>query len=155
MREVLVLYSEHGLRSVAIEEISTLDFEESELRKKLQLAMKGVVKQRHASEKKLCLRFQGKGKRKVRFAYVKDAPVWRMTYHLAEIEDRFVLLGRVHLSNVSRNDWNKVHLDLRGGRPQLFHANLYAPVLGKRRSIGLEPFGFPNDLTLVEKEICI
>ena len=150
--EVLVLIDEAGsMRSVILNEIDRVVFQNEEVRDEMKLAMTGITKSRKANQKRLDLLFDGKGKRKIAFGYVVDAPIWRMSYRLEVKPEQIELQGWTHINNVTGVDWQDVVVELRSGQPQTFHAELFAPVLSERRSIGLDPFGLPKELTLVHQ----
>ena len=113
--------------------------------------MTGITKSRKANQKRLDLLFDGQGQRKVAFGYVVDAPIWRMSYRLEVKPEQIQLQGWTHINNVTGVDWEDVIVELRSGQPQSFHAELFAPVLSERASIGLNPFGLPEELTLVRQ----
>ena len=152
IEEVLVLIDEAGsMRSVVLNEIDRVVFQNQEVRDEMKLAMTGITKSRKANQKQLDLLFDGKGKRDIAFGYVVDAPIWRMSYRLEVKPEQIELQGWTHINNVTGVDWQDVTVELRSGQPQTFHAELFAPVLSERQSVGLDPFGLPEDLTLVHQ----
>ncbi|MCA9150888.1 MAG: DUF4139 domain-containing protein, partial [Planctomycetales bacterium] len=84
-------------------------------------------------------------------AYVVDAPVWRISYRLEKRPDAVVLQGWAHVNNVTGNDWPGVELVLRSGQPTTFHADLFAPLIAERPSLGWSVFGFPENLNLISQ----
>ncbi len=149
--ETLNLLTERGLESLALEEVTEVQFVEVELRRELRRAMAGVAKSRQANQKQLDLLFEGQGQRQVAFAYVVDAPVWRISYRLEVQPDTIELQGWAHVNNVSGNDWEAVELELRSGQPTTFHAELFAPLLAERPSVGPNVYGFPTNLRLISQ----
>lgn len=149
--ETLNLITERGLESLALEEVSEVQFVNEELRDELRRAMAGVAKSRQANQKQLDLLFEGQGQRQVAFAYVVDAPVWRISYRLEVQPDTIELQGWAHVNNVSGNDWEAVELELRSGQPTTFHAELFAPLLAERPSVGPNVYGFPTNLRLISQ----
>ena len=146
--EVIVLMTDEGLHSVNLPEVDRLQFDKPELRETLRQAMVGTVKSREADRKKLELLFDGVGERQVRFAYVVDMPIWRMTYRLATKSDKVNLQGWAHVDNVSAADWNQVALELRSGKPQSFHIDIFSPLLARRTSFGNSAYDFTRELDL-------
>lgn len=151
VQEVLVLMSERGLESVVLSDVDQVRFDNPQVRDQLQLAMTGVVKLRKAGSRPLTLLFDGEGERDVQFAYLIDAPIWRMSYRVTIDQGEVALQGWAHVDNVMGVDWDQVQLDLRSGRPHIYHAELFAPVMVERRSVGLAPFDLPQGLTLVSQ----
>jgi len=147
--ETLTLINEDGFVSLSLSEIERIKFADEKLREDFQLAMIGLAKSRAADLKTLGLLFEGDGKREVRFSYNVDAPIWRMTYRLQYSENKSSLQGWAHIDNVTGVDWTEIELDLRSGRPQSFHVDIFAPLLAERTSIGVGIFDIPTDRTLV------
>ena len=149
--ETLNVMTDDGLQSHALSELTNIQFLNEALRVELQKAMSGVAKSREASQKQLDLFFEGEGTRQVAFAYVVDAPVWRMSYRLDIRPDSMELQGWAHVNNVTGNDWEGVDLELRSGEPNTFHAELFAPLVAERPSVGLSIFGFPARINLISQ----
>lgn len=147
--ETVVLINEQGLQSVALSTVDRVQFEKEELRTELGQAMSGLVKSRKANQKKLDLLLEGTGNRDVGFAYVIDMPIWRMTYRMAIKDDKVMLQGWAHVDNVTGVDWKDVTMELRSGRPQAFHANVFAPLMSQRPSVGNSVFDFAKGVVLV------
>lgn len=149
--ETLTIVNEEGFVSIPLNDFSSINFEDEKLREEFNLAMAGLKKTRLASSKELNLLFEGEGERNVRFSYNVDAPIWRMTYRLDLQPESSKLQGWAHIDNVTGVDWNDIQLDLRSGRPQSFHVDLFSPVLAERMGVGLNVFDIPNDKTLITK----
>ncbi len=147
--ETLIVNNEIGFLSIALSDFDSVQFQNEKLREEFELAMAGLSKSRQANLKQLDLLFQGKGERKVRFSYNVDAPIWRMTYRLDLTPGKSTLQGWAHIDNVTGVDWKMIELDLRSGRPQSFHVDLFAPVLAERTAFGLDIFDIPSDKSLV------
>lgn len=150
--ETLTVVNDEGFVSVALSEFDSINFDNEKLRDEFTLAMAGLQKSRLASSKELNLLFEGQAERDVRFSYNVDAPIWRMTYRLEVGEDQSSLQGWAHIDNVTGVDWKNIRLDLRSGRPQSFHADLFAPVLVERMGVGLNVFDLPRDKRLITDE---
>ena len=147
--EMVVLIGEKGLSSHELSKFNTIGFEKPELNKKLALALRGVVKSRQANQRELELLFEGDKKRNIKFAYVVDMPIWRMTYRLLWEKEKAYLQGWAHVDNVSGVDWTDVDLELRSGKPKTFHTNVFAPVLAQRYDIGTSVYEFMDGLSVV------
>ena len=141
--ETITLLNDDGFHSIPLNDLTSINFENEELREEFKLAMAGLRKPEVANTKELNLLFEGKGERKVRFSYNVDSPIWRMTYRLDVKEKTSSLQGWAHVDNVTGVDWKQIQLDLRSGRPQSFHVDLFSPVLTSRSSLGLNIFDIP------------
>ncbi len=149
VRETIVLLNDDGLQSVELARVDRVHFDKEELRRTLGEAMQGVVKSRKANQKTLELLFDGEGQRDVRFAYVVDMPIWRMTYRLSIREGKVYLQGWAHVDNVTGVDWEQVALELRSGKPQSFHVNIFSPLVAERPDFGDAVYEFTEGLILV------
>ena len=138
--ETLTITNPSGFLSIPIHEFKRIQFDNNELRREFELAMAGLTKGRQAEAKQLDLLFEGKGERNVRYSYNVDAPIWRMTYRLDLTPDQSTLQGWAHIDNVTGVDWKKIQLDLRSGRPQSFHVDLFAPVLARTNVVWIGHF---------------
>ena len=148
-REIVVLISDDGLQSIVLATVDRIQFDNEELRQTLNQAMKGLVRSRKANQKKLELLLDGQGERDIRFAYVVDMPIWRMTYRLSIKRDKVYLQGWAHVDNVTGVDWEQVALELRSGKPQSFHINVFAPLMAERPDFGNAVYEFTEGLILV------
>lgn len=147
--ETLTIVNELGFISIALNDFTSISFKDESVKEHFELAMKGLQKNRLTNSRKLTLMFDGEGERKVRFSYNVDAPIWRMTYRLDLQPGNSSVQGWAHIDNVTGVDWDNIQLDLRSGRPQSFHANVFAPVLAERTDLKLRVFDLPTDKTLV------
>ena len=149
VQETVVLIADDGMKSVKLAEVDRVQFDNEELRGTIAQAMQGIVKSRKANQKTLELLLDGEGKREIKFAYVVDMPIWRMTYRLAVKEKGVYLQGWAHVDNVTGVDWEQVALELRSGKPQSFHINIFAPLMAERPDFGNSVYEFTQGLLLV------
>lgn len=148
-REMVVLIGETGMSSHELASFDSISFEKAELNEKIALALRGIVKTRQSDQKELQLLFEGDKKRNVKFAYVVDMPIWRMTYRLMWENNQAFLQGWAHVDNVSGVDWANVDLELRSGKPTTFHTNVFAPAMAQRKNIGTSVYEFMDGLSVV------
>ena len=148
-REMIVLIGEQGMSSYELSKFDSIRFEDAKLNERIVLALRGIVKSRQSGKKELQLLFEGDEKRNVKFAYVVDMPIWRMTYRLLWEDDKAYLQGWAHVDNVSGVDWSDVALELRSGKPTTFHTNVFAPAMAQRRDIGTSAYEFMDGLSVV------
>ena len=150
--ESVTVVNETGFSTIPLAEVQTIQFEDEKLKDELQLAMVGLAASRTSNLKIIEMLFKGDVKREVRYSYNVDSPIWRMTYRMdlsgdAE-KNEAGFQGWAHVDNVTGVDWEDIDLDLRSGRPQSFHVDLFNPVLAIRPSVGLGVFGLPVDRVL-------
>ena len=146
--ETVTIFNDDGFSSIPLSEIRSLQFANPKLNREFKLAMTGIAESRTADLKNIELQFTGKGKRIVKYSYNVDSPIWRMTYRLNISDQAANIQGWAHIDNVTGVDWEDIDLDLRSGRPQSFHVDLFRPVLAIRPDIGLGVFGLPIDRIL-------
>ena len=88
----------------------------------------------HDTQKKtVSLDFAGRGRRRVRVAYITEAPVWKTSYRLvlSDTENPF-LQGWAIVENTTDEDWEAVQLSLVSGRPVSFAMDMYTPLYVER-----------------------
>ena len=149
--DALVLLSDDGLQSFDLAKVNRLKFVKQDLRDQLNLALLGAVAAKQESQKPVDLAFKGDKKRTVKIAYVVDMPIWRMTYRMVFKDDQCQLQGWAHVDNASGVDWDKIALDLRSGKPQAFHTDLFNPIAGSRKDVGTSVYEFLNDMLVAQQ----
>ena len=140
-REVgsLTLLTADGLRAVPLEQIQRIQLANPRLQQELGQALALLAASRDTQKKGVRLDFSGQGRRRVRVAYIGEAPVWKMSYRLALTENgKPYLQGWAIVENTTDEDWEQVKLSLVSGRPISFTMDLYEPVYVKRPSVALE-----------------
>ncbi len=120
-----------GLRSIAISELRSLQFDDPALQAELEKALAALSAARDKDKKTVGLAFNGKGERTVRLGYVVETPVWKTSYRLV-FADKATLQGWALVENQTENDWNDVKLSLVSGRPISFVQDLYQPLYVQR-----------------------
>jgi hypothetical protein len=164
--QMLNLLTADGLRSIKMSEILRIKFTNPVLESELRRALE-VVSLSHDSQKKaVSVQFAGDGERRVRIAYVTEAPIWKSTYRLAlDKEGQPQLQGWAIVENTSDDDWANVRMALVAGRPISFKMDLYNPLYVPRPTVEPELFaslrppayqggfnGTPNNALAVEAE---
>ena len=145
-RELLVLLNDDGLQTVDLAKVERLKFAKESLRDQLQLALAGTVRSKQASEKPVDLLLDGDKRRTVKIAYIVDMPIWRMSYRLSLKDDQCQLQGWAHVDNATGVDWDQIVLDLRSGKPQTFHTDIFNPIAGQRTNVGNSIYEFLDDM---------
>ena len=150
--EFIGLLSGDGLATFDLEDVDRIKFDDDEIRERFANAIRGVAKSQQVDGETIELVSQGDGERDLRFAYVVDAPIWRMSYRLdlnAKGEESR-LQGWAHVDHVGREPWRDVQLVLQSGRPRVFRADVFLPMISSRPNLGTAVFGLEGSLMRVE-----
>lgn len=155
--EVLNLLTDNGLRSVPLDTVGRIAFEDDKLNAEFRQALE-VLAMGHATDKKtVTLHFLGNGRRPVRVGYIQQTPIWKTSYRLVLEEDEAPFLqGWAIVENTTEQDWKDVALTLVSGRPVSFIMDLYQPLYVPRPVVEPELFASLRPQTygqdLAEKE---
>lgn len=139
--QMLNLLTADGLRSIKMSEILRIKFTNPVLESELRRALEVVSLSHDAQKKAVSVQFAGDGERRVRIAYVTEAPIWKSTYRLALDKDgQPQLQGWAIVENTSDDDWANVKMALVAGRPISFKMDLYNPLYVPRPTVEPELF---------------
>lgn len=147
IRYRLTLMTETGLQRLWLDDAQSLQFDDAAIKTDITNALKAVRENATASQRDLTLSLLGEGRRKVRLAYVVDAPLWKAAYRLvlpaAETEgaDAGFLQGWAVVENMTASDWNNVDLTLVSGNPVTFRQQLYQSYYVDRPEVPVEVLG--------------
>ncbi len=131
--EYLNLMAADGLRSIPLAQIQRVQIVSEQLKAELQQALEVLASSHDTQKKGVRLEFDGQGRRRVRVAYIDEAPVWKTSYRLALSEAaKPFLQGWAIVENTTDDDWENVRLSLISGRPISFTMDLYEPLYIKR-----------------------
>ncbi len=129
------IFSHNKLKQIALNNVRSIRINNRQLRRSLNKALQAVADQPSKHRRPITLWFKGHGTRLVRFAYLLETPLWRMTYRLilppqgkSAMPKKPVLQGLAIVANQTDMNWNNVQLDIRGGEPLSFIKNLYQPL---------------------------
>ncbi len=156
--EFLNLVTDAGLRSIALEQITSIRLTNKTIDEELRKALTLLASSLSTDKKTVSLSFTGEGKRRVRVGYIQETPVWKTTYRMILGEEKPVLQGWAIVENTSEQDWSNVDLRLLSGRPISFTMDLYEPLYVPRPEVELElyaslrPQTYGQDLARREKE---
>jgi len=132
---VLNLLAGAMIRSVELQSITSLTFDDPQLQDELTKALAALSQSRDQDKKPVLINFIGSGERRVRVGYVVETPVWKTSYRLI-LDDRSAKLqGWAIVENQTESDWNNVSLSLISGRPISFVMDLYAPLYLTRPTV--------------------
>ena len=138
----LNLLSDGKIKQVALNNVGDIRINNRRLQASLNKALDALANQPDKHKRRMTLWFQGYATRLVRFAYLLETPLWRMTYRLilpapatdiagatpSSMRAKPVLQGMVIVANQTNMNWNHVQLDIRGGEPLSFIEDLYRPL---------------------------
>lgn len=138
---ILNLATVDGLAAVPLTEVKRVRLLNAKLDAELQAALRLLAGGLQADRKSVLLNFQGQGERKVRVAYLQEAPIWKTSYRLVLRDGQTPRLqGWAIVENSSEQDWTDVGLTLVSGRPISFVMDLYQPLYVRRPQVEPELF---------------
>jgi len=130
--ELVNVLTEAGLlRSVELASVQGFNIVDKTLAEDLKKALAVLAKSRDRKKRAVTISFSGKGTRRVKVAYILEAPVWKTSYRLL-LGDAAFLQGWAIVENTTDSDWKKVNLSLVSGRPISFIQDLYSPLYLQR-----------------------
>ncbi|MFN0136632.1 MAG: hypothetical protein ACKVS9_11010 [Phycisphaerae bacterium] len=128
-QDVLNLLTDGGVVQMKLADVEGLKLTNEKIDGELRKALATLAGSRDAGKKTVALRFDGQGKRKVRVAYLLEAPIWKTSYRLVmSPEGKPFLQGWATVENATEEDWKDVQLSLVSGRPISFTMDLYTPL---------------------------
>ncbi|MBL8877516.1 MAG: hypothetical protein JNG88_00225 [Phycisphaerales bacterium] len=127
--DVLNILTEAGIQQVQLSQISGLKLTNEKVDGELRKALMTLAASHDADKKSVAIEFEGKGARRVRAAYLLEAPIWKTSYRLVLNKDKKPFLqGWATVENATEEDWKDVRLSLISGRPISFRMDLYTPL---------------------------
>ncbi|GHV85658.1 hypothetical protein AGMMS50230_12660 [Spirochaetia bacterium] len=133
----LSLYTETGIRLIALKDIASFSFKDTALNADLKRALDLIAANRTTRNRSLLVRLSGSGSRAVVLSYVISVPVWKVSYRLDLSQAKPLFQGWAIIDNNSDTDWNNVELSLVSGRPVSFIQELYPPYYFTRPTLPL------------------
>lgn len=134
-----------GVQQLILEETSSLEFTDPELREQVEDALAALSQHNERDRRQIAISMTGEGERTVRVAYVVEAPLWKSTYRLTVSDDPDATEGDVQgwavLENMSGEDWDDVELSIVSGNPVTFRQALYASYYVSRPEVPVEVLG--------------
>jgi len=128
-QEYVTLHTPEGLQQVAIDQIHNLRLINEKVDQELAKALATLATAHDADKKAVRLNFDGQGERRVRVAYLLEAPIWKTSYRLVLSDKKKPFIqGWATVDNATEEDWNNVKLSLVSGRPISFRMDLYTPL---------------------------
>lgn len=137
--DVLNVLTEGGLQQLRLAELQGIELASDKIEAELRKALQTLALSHDADKKSVELNFNGEGRRRVRVAYLLEAPIWKTTYRLVIDEEGMPFLqGWATVENATEEDWRDVRLSLVSGRPISFVMDLYTPIYIPRPKEELE-----------------
>ncbi len=137
--DVVNVLTDSGVEQFRIDQLGTLRFTNDKIASELRKALETLAMSHDADKKSVTLHFRGEGQRKVRVAYLLEAPIWKTSYRLALREgEKPQMQGWATVENASEEDWNQIKLSLISGRPISFVMDLYTPLYVPRPVVELD-----------------
>jgi len=137
----LSLYTDGGVRVIALKDISSFSFKDPALNADLKRALDLIAANRTSRNRNLLVSLPGSGSRPVSLSYVIAVPVWKVSYRLDLGQQKPLFQGWAIIDNNSDTDWNNVELSLISGRPVSFIQELYPPYYYGRPTLPLSIAG--------------
>jgi hypothetical protein len=136
--EYLTVLTETGLQQIELTKIQDLRLTSEKIDAELRKALATLATAHDADKKSVLVNFDGQGERKVRVAYLLEAPIWKTSYRLVLPDqnaqrqqapgDKPFIQGWATVENATEEDWHNVRLSLVSGRPISFRMDLYTPL---------------------------
>lgn len=127
--ERLTLLTDGGLQHLELNKLQGIKLTSEKVDAELRKALATLATGHDADKKSVVINFEGAGDRKVRAAYLLEAPIWKTSYRLVLSADKKPFIqGWATVENATEEDWNGVRLSLVSGRPISFRMDLYTPL---------------------------
>ena len=141
-RVMLSVVDDGRVRSVPIDEIQSIQYARRELQRDLDEALSIIGRETRRDVQSLELSFEGTGTRDVEVTYVREMPVWKVSYRLDLDDDGATMQMWAIIENTTDQDWNGVNLRLVSGRPISFTMDLATPRYAPRPNLSPEVSSF-------------
>jgi hypothetical protein len=148
-----------AIRPLPLTDVRAVKPTDPQLRAELAKALAALSAARDQDKKPVSLQFSGQGQRRVRLAYVSEAPVWKASYRLLMGKDTAHAQAWAIVENPTESDWNDVKLTLVSGRPISFVQDLYRPLYAQRPEVatelqaGLKPVAYGGGMVGENKDV--
>ena len=137
--DVLSVLTDSGMLQLPIPQLQGIQLLNDKIDAELRKALETLATAHDADKKSVAINFNGAGPRRVRVAYLLEAPIWKTTYRLVlDAEGAPFLQGWATVENATEEDWRAVQLSLVSGRPISFTMDLYTPIYIPRPQEELE-----------------
>jgi len=131
------LAAKDGIHIIAFSDIQSFTFTDKKRNEDLNTALALILDASAENRKKLDIKIDAQGERKIGLSYVMEAPVWKASYRLDMGTDKAAFQAWAIIDNSTDLDWKNITLTLTTGRPVGFTQNLYAPYYTYRPEVPL------------------
>ncbi len=131
------LATKDGIHIIAFSDIQSFTFTDKKRNEDLNTALALILDASAKNRKKLDIKIDAQGERKIGLSYVMEAPVWKASYRLDMGTDKAAFQAWAIVDNSTDLDWKNITLTLTTGRPVGFTQNLYAPYYTYRPEVPL------------------
>lgn len=131
------LAAKDGIHIIAFSDIQSFKFTDARRNEDLNTALALILDASAKNRKKLDIKIDAQGERKIALSYVMEAPVWKASYRLDMGTDKAAFQAWAIIDNSTDLDWKNITLTLTTGRPVGFTQNLYAPYYTYRPEVPL------------------
>ena len=131
------LAAKDGIHIIAFSDIQSFTFTDKKRNEDLNAALALILDASAKNRKKLDIKIDAQGERKIGLSYVMEAPVWKASYRLDMGTDKAAFQAWAIIDNSTDLDWKDIRLTLTTGRPVGFTQNLYAPYYTYRPEVPL------------------
>ncbi|QSH91650.1 DUF4139 domain-containing protein [Treponema medium] len=131
------LAAKDGIHIIAFSDIQSFTFTDEKRNEDLNTALALILDASAKNRKKLDIKIDAQGERKIGLSYVMEAPVWKASYRLDMGTDKAAFQAWAIIDNSTDLDWKNITLTLTTGRPVGFTQNLYAPYYTYRPELPL------------------
>ena len=138
----LNLLTEQGLQSLELSTLQSVQVLDPDLEQQFRLALAEIAKSRREDLQSVSIELRGTGQRPVSVGYIREFPVWKVSYRLVLAADKPPLLqGWAIVENTTDEDWSDVQLSLVSGRPISFVMELNQPLYVERPRLLPDVYG--------------
>ena len=131
------LAAKDGIHLIAFSDIQSFKFTDARRNEDLNTALALILDASAKNRKKLDIKIDAQGERKIALSYVMEAPVWKASYRLDMGTDKAAFQAWAIIDNSTDLDWKNITLTLTTGKPVGFTQNLYAPYYTYRPEVPL------------------
>ena len=131
------LAAKDGIHIITFSDIQSFTFTDKKRNEDLNTALALILDASAKNRKKLDIKIDAQGERKIALSYVMEAPVWKASYRLDMGTDKAAFQAWAIIDNSTDLDWKNITLTLTTGRPVGFTQNLYAPYYTYRPEVPL------------------
>ena len=126
-----------GVHVISFADVQSFRFTDAKRNEDLHTALALMLEASAQNRKKLSIKIDAQGERKIGLSYVMEAPVWKASYRLNMGSGAAAFQAWAIIDNSTDLDWKNITLTLTTGRPVGFTQNLYAPYYTYRPELPL------------------